>query len=547
VPERPPDPDAVPGSVIDLDEHRRPRAARLAALPSVDVTPGDWAGRARPGPSRIPRPAQPLPPMLDAAPPPWRASRHRRARRWGTAARLAGFHALVLLVVLGAVVVLLVRQFTSSYQALAQRALAGEMSAYTAAASAPDARADLQAFTVRYLEGRALPAGTVIVVSFPPASSVATSGAGALVSDSRVAAWLTTAPSRSITKEIELAEAPTEVLVAPLVLDGRTVGTFFAATDLSSQAAQRSKVFGLSMAEAAIALLAGVASAYLLLRRLLRTVGRITKAAEEMGSGSLDRRLGDQGSDDEVGDLANTFDAMLDRIDAAMTAQRRLLSDVSHQLRTPLTVARGHLEVLQHTGEIADPRAVDETVSLVVDELEHMRSLVERLLLLGRAIEPDFLAPELIDARSFFADIYYSCQVLAPRAWSLLPVPDIVLCADAAKLRGAVLNLVDNAVKVTTDADNIELSCLSDDVAGTFTIAVEDSGPGIPAAQREAVLARFARPGARDQDGSGLGLAIVRAVAQAHGGHVTVGESRFGGARVAMVLPAELARSVTED
>jgi signal transduction histidine kinase len=236
---------------------------------------------------------------------------------------------------------------------------------------------------------------------------------------------------------------------------------------------------------------------------------------------------------------------MIDRIDAAMTAQRRLLSDVSHQLRTPLTVARGHLEVLQRTGEIADPQAVDETVELVIDELEHMRSLVERLLLLGRAIEPDFLAPELIDARSFFADIYYACQVLAPRHWSLIPVPDVVLNADAAKLRGAVLNLVDNAVKVTAADDSIELSALYDAAHGTFTFAVEDSGPGIPAAQREAVLARFARPGARDEDGSGLGLAIVRAVAQAHGGHVTVGESRFGGARVAIVLPAAVVHTMS--
>ncbi len=250
--------------------------------------------------------------------------------------------------------------------------------------------------------------------------------------------WLATPPARTVSKEIDVTGTPNEIVVAPLVIGGQTVGAFFAAMDLSSQETQRVKVFRWSLAEAAIALLAGVASAYLLLRRLLRTVGRITVAAEEIGSGSLDRRLGDQGSDDEVGALAQTFDAMLDRIDAAMTAQRRLLSDVSHQLRTPLTVARGHLEVLQRTGEVADPAAVDETVSLVVDELEHMRSLVERLLLLGHALEPDFLAPDLIDARSFFADLFAGCQVLASREWSLLPVPDVVVRADEAKLRGAV-------------------------------------------------------------------------------------------------------------
>ncbi len=448
----------------------------------------------------------------------------------------------MLLVVLGAVVVLLVRQFTSSYQAVAARALTSEMAAYTSAAAGQAEPAALETFTVHYLQGRALPAGTVLVVALTSGKTVATPGADPLLADARVAGWLATPPPKSISKQIAIAGAPTEVLVAPLVAGGQTLGTFLAATDSTSQQQQGAKVFRLSLAEATIALLAGVASAYLLLRRLLRTVGRITGAAEEIGSASLDRRLGDQGSDDEVGELATTFDSMLDRLDAAMTAQRRLLSDVSHQLRTPLTVARGHLEVLQRTGEIADPQAVDETVSLVVDELEHMRSLVERLLMLGRSIEPDFLAPELIDARSFFADLYYTCQVLAPRNWLLSPIPDILLYADTAKLRGAVLNLVDNAVKVTGEPDSIELSCQVDELTGHVVVAVEDSGPGIPAAQREAVLARFSRPGARDQDGAGLGLAIVRAVAQAHGGQVSVGESRLGGARVAMLLPPEAIR-----
>jgi signal transduction histidine kinase len=144
------------------------------------------------------------------------------------------------------------------------------------------------------------------------------------------------------------------------------------------------------------------------------------------------------------------------------------------------------------------------------------------------------------------AEIFFAAQVLAPREWSTLDVPDVVVCADAAKLRGALLNLIDNAVKATAPGDRIEISCTLDDVDDTVTFAVEDSGPGIPAQQRAAVLARFARPGARDEDGSGLGLAIVRAVADAHGGHVTVGESRLGGARVAIVLPADSVRSVAE-
>ncbi len=142
--------------------------------------------------------------------------------------------------------------------------------------------------------------------------------------------------------------------------------------------------------------------------------GRITTTAASIEEGDLDRRLGDQGTDDEVGQLAATFDSMLDRLQAAMTVQRRLLSDVSHQLRTPLTVARGHLEVLARQTEWSMGE-VRDTVGVVVDELDHMGALVERLLMLGRALEPDFLQLEPLDLRTFLSDLFDSARVLADR------------------------------------------------------------------------------------------------------------------------------------
>ncbi len=155
--------------------------------------------------------------------------------------------------------------------------------------------------------------------------------------------------------------------------------------------------------------------------------------------------------------LAATFDQMADRVAAAMEAQRRLLSDVSHQLRTPLTVARGHLEVLGR-GPAPDPAEVRETVDLVVDEIDHMRALVERLLLLGRALEPDFLDQIPVDLRTFCLDLFAAARVLAPRDWQLSEVPDVVVDVDEAKLRGALLNLIDNAVRATADGDTVALS-----------------------------------------------------------------------------------------
>ncbi len=476
--------------------------------------------------------------------PRWTALAHR-LRRIGSAGRLAAFHAVLLAVVLGAVVVALVRNFTASYETIAANGLIAEVKAYAVAAQARPTGQDLRRFSVDYLSRHALASGSTIVVALTGVGRVETSGGHALAASPAGVALAGAPPPRTVTKVAEVGGRPVELVAAPIREHAQVLGTFLASSDLTPFAAERSRVLALSIAEALVALVAGVGSTFWLLRRLLGTVGRITTTADAIGRGSLDHRLGDQGSDDEVGRLAQTFDAMLGRIDTAMTAQRRLLSDVSHQLRTPLTVARGHLEILQRTG-LDDPSATGETVELVIDELDHMRALVERLLLLGRAMEPDFLAPEPVDLRSFLADVHEAASVLAARRFVLAPVPDVVVEVDAAKLRGALLNLIDNAVRATRPGDTIALGAALRAHDGALELVVEDSGPGIPAHEREAALRRFARPGARDADGSGLGLAIVKAVAETHGGAIAIEESALGGARVAVVLPARRLVTVGE-
>jgi signal transduction histidine kinase len=342
--------------------------------------------------------------------------------------------------------------------------------------------------------------------------------------------------THTITEQIDLVPGrPFVVEASPITQGRRTLGVFVAAADLSQLRADQHSVVWLVFGEALVALLAAVAGTFLLLRRLLRSVGDITSTAQAIESGEVDQRIADPGTDDEVGQLASTFNSMLDRIDDSMTIQRQLLSDVSHQLRTPLTVARGHLEMLERLGT-DDPAEVHQTIAMVIEELDHMRAMVERLLLLGRALEPDFLEVEPLDVRSFIADMFDAGRVLAARHWIVDEVPDLVLDVDVAKLRGAVLNLLDNAVHATGADDVIELSAtvLCD---GAVAIAVDDSGRGIPEQQRSASLSRFGRPGAADTEGSGLGLAIVAAVAEAHGGHVELGVSARGGCRAAIVLP----------
>ena len=455
--------------------------------------------------------------------------------RWGTAARLATFVALMLAVIIGLALFGLLRTFRAQSDASTTRSLVVELRAFRDAAGARPAGQSLGAFSESYLSTRVLPDGESVAIVLPNGSLIGSAGSRALLATSTVKAWSAAPPAHGVHTQLAAGGSSYLVTAVPLVAAGQPVATVVAAADLERVHEDLGRVRNLAIGEAAVALAAAVGGSYLMLRRLLRRVGRITVTASDIASGALDRRLHDPNDSDEVGRLAATFDVMADKLSAAMAAQRRLLSDVSHQLRTPLTVARGHLEVLERTGS-EDPAAVRETVDLVVDEIDHMKALVEQLLMLGHALEPDFLTVEPVDLRSFCHDLIDTTRVMASRRWEVSDVPDVVIQMDAAKIRGALLNLIDNAVHATADGDVIGLS-VTRTSEGWAWLSVDDSGPGIPAERRQAVLERFARPGAADSEGSGLGLAIAHAVAKAHGGELIIGDSPYGGCRVSMVLP----------
>ena len=455
-------------------------------------------------------------------------------RRVGSAGRLALVNSLILGLIVGVVVAVFIRNFTSSYQAVAASGIGVELREYQTQALKTHP-VDLELFSRNFLENYAVGSGQVVVIDIAHEGILSTPGSGPLLATAVARRWLSSPPSSTRVRAIDVAARPTEMVVAPIESGHRVVGTFLATSDLSAFTAERSREIRLSVAEGVVALLAGVLSTFVLLRRLLRKVGRITSTASEIGQGNLDQRLGDQGSNDEVGQLAQTFDLMLDRVASAMSSQRRLLSDVSHQLRTPLTAARGHLEVLGR-GAVDDPDEVRETLNLVIDQIDHTRAVVDRLLMLGRALEADFLDAHPTELRALLQEVYETVAVLAPRRFTAPVSPDLVLEVDVEKLRGAILNLVDNAVRATGEDDEVALVASLDARGEVVRISVDDSGPGIPESERSAVLERFNRPGARDQYGTGLGLAIVKAVAEAHGGWIEIGTSPLGGARVSIAL-----------
>ncbi|HUY16215.1 MAG TPA: hypothetical protein VMV11_01500, partial [Acidimicrobiales bacterium] len=215
--------------------------------------------------------------------------------RVGSAGRLAILNSIILALVLGAVVAVFIRNFTSSYQAVAASSIGTELREFQQQAL-KQKPANLESFAASFLRNHALAPGEVVVIDLTKNSRLVTPGSGPVLASPLVRTWVLNPPRRSVVVSTVIGGHPTELVGAPIIAGHAVVGTFIATSDLNAFAKERSREILLSIAEGTIALLAGIISTFVLLRRLLRKVGRITTTADEIGSGTLDQRLGDQGS-----------------------------------------------------------------------------------------------------------------------------------------------------------------------------------------------------------------------------------------------------------
>jgi signal transduction histidine kinase len=212
--------------------------------------------------------------------------------------------------------------------------------------------------------------------------------------------------------------------------------------------------------------------------------------------------------------------------------ERRFIQNASHELRTPITVAIGHAELLQRA---TDPAIMATDAQVVLEELMRLRRLSERLLLLAVAEHPDFLHKRPIEIEPVLVEALHRWSP-TPRQWRLGTTDEAVVEADADRLALAIDALVENAVKHTTPEDWIELSVRRNH---GVEITVADSGTGIPPADLEHIFERFARSDAsrpRDTEGLGLGLSIVKTITEAHGGRLRVRSQLGAGSEFEIVL-----------
>ena len=223
------------------------------------------------------------------------------------------------------------------------------------------------------------------------------------------------------------------------------------------------------------------------------------------------------------------------------------MQDASHQLRTPITIALGHSELLaRNLAGNQDKR----DISVIVGELNRLRKLSERLLLIAASANPDFLQPEPVELDQFVTDVLWRWQPAADRHWQLGQLDDAVILADAERLGLAIDALLENAIAHTTPDDMIRLAVTRNDEDRIAAIVVQDTGPGIPVTEMAHIFERFASgQQMAGRRGTGLGLPLVRAVTEGHGGQVRVQSSPGLGSRFELLLPmpsAKAARAVQD-
>ena len=289
--------------------------------------------------------------------------------------------------------------------------------------------------------------------------------------------------------------------------------------------------------------LAGVGG-YLLARRSLSPVVMMSTQASRIGSENLYERLKVQNPRDELGQLAGSFNELLDRLNQSFERQRRFVADASHELRTPVAILCGEAEVtLAH--EKRTEQEYRESLQILREEAKRLKYIVEDLFTLARAdagqhplAATHFYLDELAAECSRNVRTLASAKQIAVSCESEGELP---IHADESLLRRMLLNLLDNAIKYTPPGGSVSLRCGEEN--GHYRLSLEDSGQGIPSELQQRIFERFFRVdkarsrGETDSGGAGLGLTIASWIAGAHGGKLELTHSAPQGSTFTVLLP----------
>jgi heavy metal sensor kinase len=306
------------------------------------------------------------------------------------------------------------------------------------------------------------------------------------------------------------------------------------------QRAQNQLILLLAITNPIALLLAGLGGLWLA-NKALKPVDRLTRAAERIGRGNLSERVEEHGSLDEIGRLAATFNQMISRLEQSFERERRFTADASHELKTPLAVLRGDIEVALRRERTTDE--YQRVLKSSLEEIARLTKLTEDLLTLARSdagesvleigkVQLDRLASEARAYITPLADYAGVALIYEP------PPSPVVVEGDSKRLKQLLVNLLDNAIKYTSAGGSARLALALEDSCAV--IKVTDTGRGIPAAALPHVFERFYRqtdPRDSRVTGFGLGLAISKWIVDAHGGSIEANSKEGQGSSFTVRLP----------
>lgn len=291
----------------------------------------------------------------------------------------------------------------------------------------------------------------------------------------------------------------------------------------------------------ALLLLAAVYGAFLM-RKMMRPIYDMTCTARSISASDLSKRIDTVHSHDELKELAETFNEMLDRIQASYEQQNQFVSDASHELRTPLSVISGYANLLRRWGS-GDAQIRDESVAKIVEETENMRQLVERLLFLARADQKTQpIRFERFNVSGLVQDIAEDTELISGEHFIVSEIePDVFLTADPDLIKQAVRAVLENSMHYTPSGGTIRVSCRRGN--GCVEIEVADTGIGIAEKDLPYIFDRFYKADAvrsrEAKESSGLGLSIVKWIIERHSGEIRVESKPGTGTKIRFILPEE--------
>jgi len=294
-----------------------------------------------------------------------------------------------------------------------------------------------------------------------------------------------------------------------------------------------------------LAVLLAAVGGYFLARRSLSPVVSMSNQAERIGAKNMQDRLAVRNTKDELGQLALSFNRLLDRLDDSFQHQRRFVADASHELRTPVAILAGEADVALSKSD-RPPEEYRESLEILRKEALRLKQIVEDLFTLTRAdIGQLPLTPSGFYLDELVADCVRNFRAIALAKQITLtctPSPELLVSADEALLRRMFLNLLDNAIKYTPVGGGVTVSC--NRVNAAYAVTFSDNGPGVPSDLQPRIFERFFRAdesrGRQDSSsgGAGLGLAICRWIAEAHHGTLELTKSDAAGSTFTFSMPA---------